>query len=466
MQPPMSIPIGRNGEHLVTQVIFDCSKFAEIYGAGIAKIVRKSEKSDILYPIAITQNGNLAVWTITEDDTASVGEEQAELRWYVEESLAKSVQFRFHVTPSITSGTKNNNKAVPPAEPTKAWTEHFEKTVASLEARVRQAEMIAQSVRDDADEGKFNGITPNIQVGEVKTFPPDQPADVGISGPAEKPIVTFGFPQGTQGNKGDTGAMYTPLPVREGDKTTVFWHNDKGLTNPDPMTINDGVSPSVAVTETVTGHEVHIKDASGDHAFHVSDGKTPERGVDFWRPSDKTEIVAEVKKDLLPVDDVLSNTSEHPVQNKVVKTALDGKADREGKYELIESFTLEVDASIEKSAEPDGTPYRFSAALFKFSKPQGRVATNIVFYHDTYPIAGVIYYDYTAADRAFVEVNNVHGYWRTIMGYANDADFGASRLMTGGSGVLNQKYGGVLTRIQTNADLIAGTTVEIWAVRA
>ena len=324
MQPPMSIPIGRNGEHLVTQVVFDCSKFAEIYGDGIAKLVRKSEKSDTLYPIEITQNGSLAVWIITEADTASVGEEHAELRWYVEESLAKSVQFRFHVTPSITSSTSRNKKALPLPQPTKVWTEHFEKTVASLEARVRQAEMVAQSVRDDASDRKFDGITPDIQIGEITTLPPDQPAAVMIKGTAERPIISFCIPQGRQGDKGDTGATYTPLSVRKDHETTILWHNDKGMPNPDPAKIIHGVSPSVSVTETSTGHQINITDAAGTHAFAVidgKDGKTPVKGVDFGTAADKAVIVAEVKNDLPPVDTALLPDSENPVQNKAVYAA-------------------------------------------------------------------------------------------------------------------------------------------------
>lgn len=69
----------------------------------------------------------------------------------------------------------------------------------------------------------------------------------------------------------------------------------------------DGVSPQVSVQPVEGGHTVTITDRGGAHSFTVLDGE--DGGAS------------------LTVDSALSDSSENPVQNKVIKSALDGKAD-------------------------------------------------------------------------------------------------------------------------------------------
>ena len=79
----------------------------------------------------------------------------------------------------------------------------------------------------------------------------------------------------------------------------------------------DGFSPTVEVTEISGGHRVTITDADGPHVFDVMDGEIPE------------------------IDDALSETSENPVQNKVITQAL---------YDLLPTDT----ASGAIASFPDG----------------------------------------------------------------------------------------------------------------
>ena len=69
----------------------------------------------------------------------------------------------------------------------------------------------------------------------------------------------------------------------------------------------DGYSPTVEVSEIEGGHRVTITDANGAHSFDVMDGEDGEGGGS------------------ITVDTALSDSSTNPVQNKVVKKALDGK---------------------------------------------------------------------------------------------------------------------------------------------
>jgi hypothetical protein len=61
----------------------------------------------------------------------------------------------------------------------------------------------------------------------------------------------------------------------------------------------DGVSPTVTITAITGGHRVSITDASGTKTFDVMDGED----------GSSASII---------VDDALSETSENPVQNKVI----------------------------------------------------------------------------------------------------------------------------------------------------
>ena len=74
-------------------------------------------------------------------------------------------------------------------------------------------EAIAKSkeVFEAAERGDFNGkdgekgnpgITPEIQIGNIETLPPEAEATVSIGGTAEKPILNFGIPKGDAGEDG------------------------------------------------------------------------------------------------------------------------------------------------------------------------------------------------------------------------------------------------------------------------
>lgn len=70
---------------------------------------------------------------------------------------------------------------------------------------IEQIAAIAQSVRDDADAGLFDGetgATPNIQIGIVETLPAGSQATASMTGTAENPLLNLGIPQGISGSGG------------------------------------------------------------------------------------------------------------------------------------------------------------------------------------------------------------------------------------------------------------------------
>ena len=93
------------------------------------------------------------------------------------------------------------------------------------------------------------------------------------------PIIAAG-PQGQQGQQGAQGNPGSPG--------------------------KNGVSPTVTINAITGGHRVTITDVNGAQSFDVMDGE-------------------DAGGSTITVDSALSSTSENPVQNKVVKAAVDGK---------------------------------------------------------------------------------------------------------------------------------------------
>ena len=114
----------------------------------------------------------------------------------------------------------------------------------------KDAEDVAQSVRDDADSGKFNGeqgptgpqgytYTPAVSEEGVISWTNDgslpNPSPVNIKGPQGKQGI-----QGVQGKQGERGYVYTPNVSQDG---IISWTNDGDLENPDPVDIRGPEGP-------------------------------------------------------------------------------------------------------------------------------------------------------------------------------------------------------------------------------
>ena len=98
------ILIGRQAENNAVNVIFDLSFLISNFGNGTATLVHQRTKDDAPYIITTTQNGSYLSWHVSNLDTAYVGVGQAELRWTVGETLAKTIIYKTWTVKSITAG--------------------------------------------------------------------------------------------------------------------------------------------------------------------------------------------------------------------------------------------------------------------------------------------------------------------------------------------------------------------------
>ena len=67
------------------------------------------------------------------------------------------------------------------------------------------------------------GATPDISIGTVETLPPGSPATATITGTAENPVLSFGIPQGQQGDPGEvTQAEFDELADEVANQKSVI----------------------------------------------------------------------------------------------------------------------------------------------------------------------------------------------------------------------------------------------------
>lgn len=232
----LKIPIGQVGEDKAVTYVFDCSEWANAFPGGVAtlQIVRAQDREEYL---AVTdQDGSRVTWTVSAGDTAYAGTSLCQLNWTFEGGIAKTFIFKATIDKSLNNGTE------PPTELTQRWIDKLieeaykvnkaisegvdtieETSVteaqklgavgaellegintlgntkkAELEDIKSDADKIAESIRKDADEGKFNG-----KDGKDGATGPQGPA--GPRGADGRQGVD-GQP-GPQGPKGDPGEV-------------------------------------------------------------------------------------------------------------------------------------------------------------------------------------------------------------------------------------------------------------------
>jgi hypothetical protein len=111
-------------------------------------------------------------------------------------------------------------------------------------------------------------------------------------------VLTLGIPRGVKGDPGETGAQGPAGP--KGDT------GERGPQGPKGDTGADGFSPVANVTKVGNTATITITDKYGTTTASISDGSGGGGGI--------------------TVDDALSSTSTNPVQNKVINSALNSKA--------------------------------------------------------------------------------------------------------------------------------------------
>ena len=95
------LPLGKQGENLARKIQFDVSRWISTFGPGTVQLLHQRSGDEAPYPVAVYREGNFAVWTVTDADTAAPGTGHAELQYYVGDALAKSETWMTKVFPAL-----------------------------------------------------------------------------------------------------------------------------------------------------------------------------------------------------------------------------------------------------------------------------------------------------------------------------------------------------------------------------
>lgn len=170
-----AIPIGRRGENLAREVVFDISGWIEQYGPGFAALATMRAEDEYPAPVAVEREGSTVTWRVSSTDTAMVGYGLCELRYYVGEALVKAEQWVTYVVPALGDPDK-----VPDA------AEDYIARMQRIGNAVQEAEKHAPRIGENgnwwiwsAEDGKYK--------------------DSGVAATG---------PQGQQGIQGETGATW------------------------------------------------------------------------------------------------------------------------------------------------------------------------------------------------------------------------------------------------------------------
>lgn len=156
----------------------------------------------------------------------------------IEEALetvkASTISNASEIKQKIDSVVKEYNKLIFLSKGVKL----FEIDLSSLTQRGPEGPMGPQGPKGD------DGVTPNIQIGEVSTLHSSQKATVVRRGTDQNPIFDFGIPQGIQGNDGIT------VSVTIG--STKYTHVNGNITLPEyPVFNNSATNITISDSENV-----------------------------------------------------------------------------------------------------------------------------------------------------------------------------------------------------------------------
>lgn len=103
---PGTVYLGKQGENLALEVAFPGPAiWREEFPGGVAQLlVRPPGNCGPAYPVALEEDGELAVWRVTAADTARHGYGRCELRWSVDGVAVKSRTYVTFVAEGLSGG--------------------------------------------------------------------------------------------------------------------------------------------------------------------------------------------------------------------------------------------------------------------------------------------------------------------------------------------------------------------------
>ena len=274
------IRIGWDGENNWRPQTFDCSSLLATRPNGTVTLWILPNGESEAFPVALAADGNLRTWTPLDSELVGGG---GKLQFHCQSGtdIGKSPVYRYVVEDSILTGAEH-------PDDTPSWAVQVVEDVTAAVAGIEDSieEMLPGAIEDYLEEHPVTveETDPTVPAWAKQPSKPTYTAQEVGAMPSSyvAPVTSV---------NGQTGDVALSIPSKTSDLT-----NDSGF-----ITASDVPSAPVQSVNGKTG--VVVLDAE-----------------DVGALPDSTVIPASVT-----VDSALSSSSENPVQNKVIKQALDGK---------------------------------------------------------------------------------------------------------------------------------------------
>ena len=147
-----TIPLGRQGENLARQILFDVSGWESEYGPGSVELIAQRLGDETPYPVVTTRDGDSVVWSVTAADTLYPGDSgRCELRYYVGETLAKSRIWGTYVARAMDTPSETA-----PPDPEKGWVDQVLEAGTSAKEAAERAEEAAKKAESAVPAGSLS----------------------------------------------------------------------------------------------------------------------------------------------------------------------------------------------------------------------------------------------------------------------------------------------------------------------
>lgn len=159
--PGKLIMLGKQGENLAREVIFDVSGVRAEFGDGAFRLSAKRPGESDAYPATVTETGDTVVWALTGADTQNAGRGQCELAYYAGETRLKTWTYDTAIARSLTGSPKTDpydefldevNRLAAEAAISQREAKNSENAAKNSEENAKVSESAAKTSEDNAAE--------------------------------------------------------------------------------------------------------------------------------------------------------------------------------------------------------------------------------------------------------------------------------------------------------------------------
>ena len=320
--------LGRTGEHEARRISFDCGEVLKTWPEATILCVCRRPCDTAAYPIPLTADGTTYTMPIASRETAAAGTIKLELRAVRNDTVLKSAIFYGRILPSL------NGQKDAPGNPLSDALNRLESTIAD-------AQTLADEIRQKLDNGEFIG----------ERGPQGEPGKDGSDA-----TVTAQNIQSALG--------YAPVKDVQANGTSILTNGVADIPKAETgkLGLTSCYNPWVGGLYVGTDGIMRIVQA-------------PTTDIDSRatapRPITGNNLDYAVKAAMCDGKGAAWTDAEQKAARKrmgVDKTC-----------ELIDEITTDGAAIIERTQEPDGTPYDFEKVMLVVTAPKQMGASVVVF---------------------------------------------------------------------------------------